>query len=152
MCCLASQGYPSPSFKSNIFPSGWILGSGLVSLRIYSIWGGLRCGLLLGSCGWILGSGFVSLRIYIILRWAPVWAPPGLLWAPAMFLWEFTVFQVGSGVGSCGFQRRFHENLQPLRWAPVWAPGLLWVPATFLWEFTAFCAPQACSGGRAGGV
>ena len=136
MCCLASQGYPSPSFKSNIFPSGWILGSGLVSLRIYSIWGGLPCGLLLGSCGWILGSGFVSLKIYNI------WG--GL--------------RCGRLLGSCGFRRCFSENLQHLRWAPVWASRgsgdvsmriysiwgglrceLLWVPATFLWEFTAFC-------------
>ena len=136
MCCLASQGYPSPSFKSNISPSGWILGSGLVPLKIYSIWGGLRCGLLFGSCGWILGSGFVSLRIYSI--WGGLRG--GLL------------------LGSCGFRRCFYENLQHLRWAPVWALvgssdvsmriysiwgglrcGLLWVPATFLWEFTAFC-------------
>ena len=137
MCCLASQGYPSPSFKSNIFPSGWILGSGLVSLRIStpSIWGGLRCGLLLGFCGglrlrfpenlqhlrvgsgvgssWALvGSGDVSMRIYSV--WGGLRC--GLLWVPATFL--VRIYSIWGGLrrglpGSCGFQRRrFNENLQ----------------------------------------
>ena len=97
---------------------------------------GSRVGVLLGSCGWILGSGFVSLKIYNI------WG--GL--------------RCGLLLGSCGFWRCFCENLQHLRWAPVWASrgsgdvsmriysiwgglrcGRLWVPATFLREFTAFC-------------
>ena len=36
-----------------------------------------------------------------------------------MFLSKFTAFEVGSGVGSCGFQRRFYENLQHFVWAPA---------------------------------
>ena len=69
-------------------------------MSIYSIWGGLPCGLLLGSCGWsvgsywaLVGSGDASLRIYSI--WGGLRC--GLLWVPATFLWEFTAFCVGTG-------------------------------------------------------
>ena len=102
MCCLASC-YPSPSFKSNIFASGWILGSGLVSLKIYSIWGGLRC-------GWILGSGDVSMNIYSI--WGGLRC--GLLLGSCGYsIWGG--LRCGLLLGPCGFRRCFHENLQHLK-------------------------------------
>ena len=34
------------------------------------------------------------------------------LWVPAMLLWEFTAFEVVSGVGSSGFRWCFYGNLQ----------------------------------------
>ena len=114
MWCLASQGYPSPSFKSNIFPSGWILGSGLVPWEFTAF----EVGSGVGSC----------------------WAFVDEFWAPASFPWEFTAFEVGSCVGSSwalvgsgDFSMRIYSIWGGLRCA------LLWVPATFLWEFTAFC-------------
>ena len=53
-------------------------------------------------------------------------------------------------MGSCGFQRRFYENLQHLRWAPVWA--LVGSNDVSMRIYSILCAPQVCSGGRAGAV
>ena len=112
MCSLASQGHPSQWVNFGLRPR---FPENLQHLRWAPVWAPI--GLL-----WVnFGLRLRFLENLQHLKWAPVWAPIGLLWVPAMLLWEFTAFEVGSGVGFSGFRRCFYENLQHLRWAPVCA-------------------------------
>ena len=68
------------------------------------------------------------------LRWAPEWAPLGLLWAlvgsGVVSLRIYSILgglRLGSSWAPVGLRVLLLENLQHFRWAPEWAPlGLLW--------------------------